>query len=283
MLGLCKRDPIVDTLRNVFHANIVAVPESRIQPLVIVAANRQATSFRGRILPLLKKPTTYVDPQIQTSAMPSISGTRTRQVSLDMGLEVLGNFLKGFGVPAIGLSAAFTGATKVSFSFDKVARLFVDVGELGEHVTGSVLERNNPSAEIFFKADNPFKCYILDSAITSEDFTFQVEQSTSTDFKLSLPTISEIVSKANAGVTVSGSSTLAVTFTGNRPLGFAFSCLLATFDAAGRIRTLEPGGDIPILESVRGDEDTAIAHTPDHVLLSRDPAMLAADFGQFAD
>jgi hypothetical protein len=283
MLGLCQGDRIVDTLRNVFHANIVAIPESRIQPLVIVAAGKGATSFRGRIMPLLRKPTDYTDPTVQTSTMPSVSGTKTRQVSFEMGLEILGNFLQGFGVPSIGLSAAFDGATRVSFSFNKVARFFVDVDELGEHVTGSLLNRDNPSTEIFFNPDNPFKCYILDSAITSQDFTFAVEQSSKQDFKVSVPTISEIVSKANAGVTVSSSSTLAVTFTGDRPLGFAFSCLLATFDATGRIKTLEPGGDIPQLEALRGDEDTTIAHTPDHVLLTRDPLMLIGDFKDFAD
>ena len=56
-------------------------------------------------------------------------------------------------------------------------------------------------------------------------------------------------------MSVSSSSTLAVTFSGDRPLGFAFSCLLATFDASGRIKTLEPGGDIPQLEVLSADED----------------------------
>jgi hypothetical protein len=282
MLGLCKRDSIVDTLRNVFHANIVAIPESRIKPLVIAAASTASTSFRGRIVPLLKKPTGYTDPPIQTSTMPSISGTKTREVSLDLGLEILGNFLKGFGVPSANLSAAFKGATKVSFSFNKVARLFVDINELGEHVTGSVLDRNNPGASIFFAADNPFKCYILDSAITSQDFTFSVEQSNTQDFKVSLPTISAIVSQANAGVTIKSSSSVSVSFQGDRPLGFAFSCVLATFDATGRIVTLEPGGDIPQLEALV-EGDVQIAHTPDHILLTRDPVMITSDFGDFVD
>ena len=40
MISLCRGDTVIDTLRNVFHANIVKIPESRIQPLVIAAAAR---------------------------------------------------------------------------------------------------------------------------------------------------------------------------------------------------------------------------------------------------
>ena len=132
MILLCRGDTVIDTLRNVFHANIVKIPESRIQPLVIAAAARDRTSFRGAILPLLRKPTGYTNPQVLESKMPSISGTKTRAVSLDLGLEVLGDSLQGFGVPSAGLSAAFQGAKKVSFSFDQVIRYFVDVNESGD-------------------------------------------------------------------------------------------------------------------------------------------------------
>ncbi|MGH9612210.1 MAG: hypothetical protein ACRD4P_03930 [Bryobacteraceae bacterium] len=131
MIELCRHDPVADTLRNVFHANIVEVPEARIQPLIVVAASASVTSFRGAILPLLKKPTDFAPPQIMQSQMPAVSGTKTREVKLDLGLEILGNFLSGFGIPSAGVSACFQGATTVSFSFSDVIRFFVDIGELG--------------------------------------------------------------------------------------------------------------------------------------------------------
>src|SRR4051812_8640262 len=98
MLALCRNDAVIDTLRGMFHANIVAIPESRIEPLVILAAGNNQTSFRGAIQPLLKKPTTFTKPQVTQSAVPNISGTKTREVSLSSGLQILGNFLKGFGI-----------------------------------------------------------------------------------------------------------------------------------------------------------------------------------------
>lgn len=279
MLALCHNDVVIDTLRGVFHANIVAIPESRIEPLVILAAGKNQASFRGAIQPLLKTPTTFTKPQVMQSTVPTISGTRTRDINLNSGLQILGNFLKGFGIPSIDLGASFEGATKVSFTFNKVQRLFVDINELGEAAVGSTLDRNNPAAAIFFEDGNKYSCYILDSAITSSEVTINVEKTAKTSPRLDVPTLSSIVAKANAAMTVSKSSNTSITFQGDKQLGFAFSCVHATFDNTGKFVSMEPGGQIPQLESLQdASPNRMVAHTPDHVLLSRDPAMLAVDF-----
>jgi hypothetical protein len=270
---------VVDTLRNVFHANVVAVPEARIRPLIVIAVSKDQTSFRGQILPLLKKPTAYKDPEVGESTMPAITGTKTREISVDFGLQILGNFLQGFCIPSAGISAAFQGASTVSFSFSNVIRFYVDVNELGENLVGSVLERQNPGSEVFYRQRDPLKCCIIDSAITSRDFALSVEKANKENFEVDVPTISQIVSKANAGVKVSSVSKLSVTFQGEKQLGFAFSCLHATLEPSGRIVTLEPGGDIPRLEALAGE--FLVSHTPDHVLLTRNPVMLTVDFSEF--
>ncbi|HYW47572.1 MAG TPA: hypothetical protein VE959_32180 [Bryobacteraceae bacterium] len=156
------------------------------------------------------------------------------------------------------------------------------MNELGEHVVGSVLNRQSPSASIFFQQDRPFQCYILDSAITSRDFSISVEKSNKAGFKVDVPAISQIVTKANANISVSSASSLSVTFKGDRQLGFAFSCVRASFDDTGKFTSLEPGGVIPNLEALGPiDPDRMVAHTPDHVLLTRDPMMITVDFSSF--
>src|SRR4051794_40580878 len=114
-LTLCQ-DNLVTTLRDVFHANIVRTPEARIQPLAVVASTKRQSDFRGALLPLLKgrQP---IHVALQTSRMADVSGKHSRQVSLDLGLQVLEGFLKGFGLPAAGISAKFAGASSVSFVF----------------------------------------------------------------------------------------------------------------------------------------------------------------------
>src|SRR5436189_4508932 len=52
-LGLCSGDPVVDTLRDVFDANILRIPEERFQPLTVLAAHGETVSFRGALAPLI--------------------------------------------------------------------------------------------------------------------------------------------------------------------------------------------------------------------------------------
>ena len=54
ILGLCKDDPLVKALREVFGANIIRVPEQRYQPLTVVAAMNDKASFRGALARLIE-------------------------------------------------------------------------------------------------------------------------------------------------------------------------------------------------------------------------------------
>lgn len=277
MLGLCSNDPIVSTLQSVFHANIVEIPEERIRPLYVVAnLGNKTTSFRGAISALLKSPTTYKDPPVQQSLMANISGSKTRQVDLKFGLQILGNFLNAFGVPSINVNAAFTGATKVSFSFNKVIRYWVDDGVLGGDLIGSVVDSNNPAAAIYF-GPQKYNCYILDSSITSSDFTISVDQSSRGNFQIDVPAIQQIVQKANVQLAVSSSSTTSISFTGQKQLGFAFSCVSASLDASGRIVSLAPAGSLPALEFALPTGERAVARSP-HILFAATPTMLDTEF-----
>lgn len=278
MLGLCSGDPIVDTLRSVFHANIVEVPEERIKPLIVAAeADGRHTSFRGMLSVLLKQPSSYVDPTVLQSLMANISGQKSREVHVDIGLKILGNFLAAFGIPSINISAAFSGAQKVSFSFDNVIRYYVDDGSLGNELIGNAINFGNPAAAIFSVPDNLYRCYILDSTITSSDFTISVEQSSGNDFKINLPAIQQIVKQADVDVAVESSSSTSVTFTGQKHLCFAFSCLLAELDANGRVISLPPGGELSPIRDMLARGASAVAR-PAHVLFTKTPAMIETEF-----
>jgi hypothetical protein len=59
----------------------------------------------------------------------------------------------------------------------------------------------------------------------------------------------------------------------------------ASFDGTGKFTSLEPGGVIPNLEAVAEamGPNRQVAHTPDQVLLTLDPAMITADFSSFVE
>lgn len=277
-LGLCDDEP-VKTLRNIFGANVVRVPEERIKPVCVVAASSGKTSFRGELIHLLKgsgldlKPKDYV-----SSQMSDLSGSRSRSVNLKLGLEIMDGFLKGFGIPSAGISTHLQRATKVSFSFKDVARTYVDINWLGRVLNGKVIDDQNPAANIFI--NDYYKFLVIDSVIGSSDFSISVEESSEQGFKLNLPAIQTFVAQANAEVSVSSTTGLDLTFQGNKRLTFAFSCVRLFLEEDGSIASIEPAFKNYLLGKQRLNDEPDIQPTlysPDRVLLTEAPSMLMWD------
>ncbi len=116
LFKLCNDDQLVKTLHGVFKANIVRIPEARIQPLGAVASTPEGPRFWGYLHELVEG-TLEARGAIQESRMADIAGKRSRSVNLDLGLQILDGFLRGFGLPSTGIAAKFAGAKTVSFSF----------------------------------------------------------------------------------------------------------------------------------------------------------------------
>src|SRR6266576_3515499 len=102
MLQLCD-DPLIKTLRQVFGANIVKIPEERIQPLSTIVKNGSSLFYQGNLAPLLTQdvPELAAVP-VKIARMSDVSGKRSRNVSIEIGFEILDGFLRGFGIPSAG-------------------------------------------------------------------------------------------------------------------------------------------------------------------------------------
>ena len=232
LFKLCNDDQLVNTLHGVFGANIVRVPEARIKPLCAVASMPQGPRFWG-YLPELVEGILDTGNAIGSSPMANVAGKKSRSVNLDLGLQILEGFLGGFGLPAAGIAAKFAGAKTVSFSFQEVVRFFVSPAALGRLLGGHSLDAGNTANDLFFR--QAATLLVTDSVITSRDFSIQVGQTRGSDFKLDVPAIQEMIGKANAGVKAETTTGLDVTFRGDVPLTFAFTCLRCNADPAGRI------------------------------------------------
>lgn len=276
-LALCKNDPLVKTLQDVFGANIVRVPEERIRPVVVLASDGKKTSFRGALAPLLVAGAP-IDVPVAESQMANVSGKRSNSVKLGLGLEILGGFLKALQIPSAGIDAQFEGASQVSFQFQDVKRFFVDTGVLGQQLGGRVVDRNNPATSILFEDDWTF--LVVDSVITSSDFAINVEKSSKAGFALDVPAVQQIVSKANAGVQVQSASGRDLAFKGDKHLTFAFTCVRLFLNADGRITAMPPADDVPAMAAKAhrfGAAEHVVRYTPDRILLTGEPAMVDVD------
>lgn len=270
-LGLCKGDPVVDLLHDLFAANVLRVPEARVQPLSVLARRENKQSFRGALAPLLSDGA-VVTVDAVTSQMAELSGKHTRGVKVDLGLEVLGGFLSGLGLPSAGITVHFSRARTVSFTFADVQRRWIDPGLLGAELKGREVDRTQPAAGIYF-GDDPWALLVVDSALTSNQFSIQVESSTDGGAVLNVPAIQEIVAQAKVGVEVSSTASTEVSFRGKQHLTFAFTCLRLYLDAQARIQTLDPTNTMLNAAVASGE----LAYLPDRVRLSAEPAMIEWD------
>lgn len=232
LFRLCNDDQLVNTLHGVFRANILRIPEARIQPLRVVAAFPHSTHFWGYLTELLSG-NFDGEPAVQQSSMADIAGKRSKNINLELGLQILEGFLGGFGLPSAVIASQFSGAKTVSFSFQEVMRYYISPAKLGKLLQGHALDSSNGSNDIFFRKEAIL--LVIDSVITSMDFSIKVGEATTGSFKLDVPTIQDIVGKANTAIQVESSTGLDITFKGDKPLSFAFTCLRCEVDLAGRI------------------------------------------------
>ena len=316
--SLCSGDPLSEMVREQFSANLLRIPEERVKPMRVFAGHNGKIAFRGELVYLVKgEPAlTFPEENFVTSRMADASGKKSKSVSLEFGLDILSGFLRGFaqgfGIPPAKFATAFSGASKVAFSFKGVWRKWVDMGAVGNKLAGRYLNEENPTAKIFLSEKYAF--LLIESTITSSDFSMSVEKARSDDFEINISLVKDIVGEAGAAVEVRSTSKRDVTFEGKEPLPFAFTCcriyldenhkfdsippesdvraLTRMYKAAevsgrdvglleGRIKTLEEfKGDIPNLNEriqLLQPSRYKVAYSPDRVLLSDEPVLLEWD------
>ena len=108
--------------------------------------------------------------------------------------------------------------------------------------------------------------FVINSIITSRDFSIHVTESKAGNVDLDIPTIQTLVTNSNIAISVQKESETAITFKGDKALTFAFTCLVCEVDEAGRI-TLRPKA-LPKGVFNHGNEELA------HLLLTDEAEMM---------
>ena len=212
-IKLCKKDPIITELRNTYKANIVKIPETRIQPLTTIAKKNQKIQFWGNLIDLLDDSSI---PEItkDVSDMAEVSGRKTQSVESDIGIDILQGFLGGFGIQSGKLALNLKSTKEISFRFDGAKRFYIAPSRLGSLITNKKLHSTNPATQMFLNQEA--ELYIIDSIIASNNFTVSVEKVKNNNFKLDLPAIKSDIANLNSNIKVSSSTGLDISFQGEK-------------------------------------------------------------------
>ncbi len=265
---ICNDDLLVNTLQRVFRSNIVRVPEVKIKPMTVLAITPNKAHFWGYLDEFTESPLPNYESDLQESQMADISGKRSKDVKAELGLQILDGFLRGFNLPSAAITSKFSGAETISFSFQEVIRNFISAGKIGGILKGKALDTDNGSNTIFLQKEA--RLFLIDSVITSKDFSIKVEKTNSNDFSVDVTGIQQIIGQGNTKVYVESHSGLDLSFHGPTPLSFAFTCIELIPDDAGRIVVK------PVSSSVQLNNDKQEEHT----LLYETPGLIDLDMGK---
>ena len=266
-IRLCRNDT-TSYLRDTFKATPLLTPEARVKPLMVVARRNNDVQFRGELRFLLDDPTWSFDLRDEPVSSASLDKTRTLDGSL--GLQILQGFLKGLNAGNAPVQASLSGVKTLSLSFHKVRRHFADLNELGLALANRRLNLNHPSLGLF-RGDDPFQMLLVSDAIVSSEFSVNNESGGAGSLEAGLPALHDYLANAKTNLKRVSTTKSSITFEGDQPLTFAFSCVRLDFEPAT--------GALQIMEAVtlRGDGTT---EPQPRILLDNDlnePGLLVFD------
>ncbi|NTU85055.1 MAG: hypothetical protein HGA45_37775 [Chloroflexales bacterium] len=264
-IALCREDPLVSLVHDLFGANIVRVPDARVQPLSVVVHRGGRSFFRGSLLPLLAD-ARPLGIRPEESDLTDISGRRSRRVTLDLGVHILRGFLQGLGLPHADLTAGLEGAAYLSFAFPSARRLALDINSLGWALAERRIDRGNPAAAILFEQPR-YELLLVDSVLTSRQIAVVLSGARGQRLNIDVAALRQTLTELGGSVGATSDRDIELNLSSEADLTFAFSCVRLTFDAEGAILAIPPDHDTRTLSDL----------APDRVRLSDGPGLLVWD------
>ncbi len=232
-MRICK-EKITDEIRDLFGANPLKVPEARILPLCMLEIIDNSPKYLG-MFKFLVEGNFEFDLAIHESPVAQISNVKTKKVDFSIGLNILGNFIKAFGMDPASIGASIKGASKMAFAFGNVTRKYIDVLELGKILIENDLkgDSNNIIVSKIMKNKHA-KLALITDTLMSTDFSLSIFKENETGASIDIPLIQDYLAKVNTKLKVSKTSDNEITFSGDTPLTYAFSCVEITLDSSGK-------------------------------------------------
>ncbi|GAA4271505.1 hypothetical protein U6A24_13040 [Aquimarina gracilis] len=229
MMRICKNN-ITDQIRDLFDANPLKVPEARIQPLCMLEVKEQKPKYLGEFRFLVKDGFQH-NIEIKTSPVSQVSNVKTKKIDFKIGFDILGNFIKAFGLDPAAVGASIKGTKKLSFSFGNVIRKYIDTLELGHILVSNDITGDPDNMFIEEITQNKdVKLALITDVLTSTDFSLSTYRDNTTGTEINIPLIQQYLANIDTNLTVEKVSENEIKFKGETPLTYAFTCVEITID-----------------------------------------------------
>jgi hypothetical protein len=215
------RDRSIDYLKA-YGYNVVRLPKADLRPLELLSRGDGALDRFGQLTTVLvgdgSAPLPPTSDDIEAT---HISGQRSSELKIGLGLSILGNIIAAMGGSELGLSVSYQHAAAVSFEFSNVRENRVEVAALDRYLASADIDPLSRQAARFLEDE---AMYIVTSTIKSEKLTVRAQTSDGGSLDLDVPVIQEAVG-GNISVSASDKKASVLTYEGPVPLVFGFQAV----------------------------------------------------------
>lgn len=226
-MGLCK-DPVTKAL-NERGYNLVKLPRVGIEPMDVLGRERGSMEKLGSIAEVWTSTSDL--PKVSAPAsVAGISGEKSSDLDLGIGLKLLSNVLAGLGggISLPSLSVAYKKAKKVQFQFVNVESTSITPFALGKFLAGGTLDMTNPFAAHYFGNDETQE-YVIFDVLKSDSLSVIAKADSGVEVEADLGALSGALS-ANVTAKANSAGTTEITFQGTVKATFAFKLFEVAFE-----------------------------------------------------
>ena len=254
-------DPYLKELRKHGY-NVVRVPKADIRPLQMLAKRGDALDRIGELTTVLPPGGPVPLPPVkQNTPVASLSGQHSADLSLGIGLSVLGTVIAAMGGSKLGLDLKYKNAKSVRFEFLDVLEDRIEIAALDQYLATADVSPFSLYVAQLLEAD---RLYVTTATLKSDKIAVEAKGSGSTGLDVSVPEIKGVVG-GDIKVAPTSETASKVTFTGPLPLVFAFQAVRLFYEK-GRYQRFA------VLDS-----SAALERVPEPELLSEGPFVRMTD------
>ena len=248
-------DPYLNTLRRQGY-NVVRLPKADIRPLQLLAKRGDALDRIGELVTVLPAGGPVPLPPV-TADTPaaSLSGQQSGDLSLGIGLSILGTVIGAMGGSKLGLDLKYQNAKSVTFEFVDVLENRIEIAALDQYLAVADVSPFSSYVTKLLEAD---QLYVTTATVKSSKITVESKGSSGSGVDVSVPEIKGVVG-GNVKVGAKSERASKLTYEGSLPLVFGFQAVRLFYEK-GRYQRFEVLGGGAALE--RAPEPAVLGEGP---------------------
>ncbi len=242
-----QSDPTLTYLKK-YGYSVIRLPKDDITPSLLLAKEGKSLTRLGALTDLFKEGASPAPVVARDGQAANLDGGVTANLSVGLGVSVLGNFIKAMGGSNVGLEAQYQNAKAVEFKFDDIKSDTIEIIALDKFLTGAEVDNTSRHVAELLEAD---QLYVLTATLKCKAFSVKAEGSSGGGVELDVSAIQGAVGgKVKVAAASAGKSM--VTYRGDKPLVFGFQAVQLFYNQ-GRyqaFKSTDPGSG-PVM-AVRG-------------------------------